>query len=117
MFKKIFKFLIVSIILSLSLLKTSYSEIINEIKIFGNDRISKETILMFSDFQVQENLESKNLNEILKNLYNTNFFKDVSLKVENNTLFINVIENPIIQSIKYEGIKANKILNKLEYIK
>ena len=109
MFKKIFKFLIVSIILSLSLLKTSYSEIINEIKIFGNDRISKETILMFSDFQVQENLESKNLNEILKNLYNTNFFKDVSLKIENNTLFINVIENPIIQSIKYEGIKAQKI--------
>ena len=109
MFKKIFKFLIVSIILSLSLLKTSYSEIINEIKIFGNDRISKETILMFSDFQVQENLESKDLNEILKNLYNTNFFKDVSLKVENNTLFINVIENPIIQSIKYEGIKAQKI--------
>ena len=64
---------------------------------------------MFSDFQVQENLESKNLNEILKNLYNTNFFKDVSLKIENNTLFINVIENPIIQSIKYEGIKAQKI--------
>ncbi len=109
MFKKIFKILIVSIILTISLFKISYSEVINKIKILGNDRISKETILMFSDVQEQENLESKDLNKILKNLYNTNFFKDVSLKVENNTLFINVIENPIIQSIKYEGIKAQKI--------
>ena len=109
MLKKIFKFLSISIIFILSFLKTSYSEVINEIKVFGNDRISNETILMFSDIQVKENLESKDLNIILKNLYNTNFFKDVSLKVENNTLFINVIENPIIQSIKYEGIKAQKI--------
>ena len=109
MLKKIFKLSIVSIILILFLFKSAYSEIINEIKIFGNDRISKETILMFSDIQVKENLDSGNLNKILKNLYNTNFFKDVSLKIENNILLINVIENPIIQSIKYEGIKAKKI--------
>ncbi len=109
MLKKIFKLLIVNIILILFLFKSAYSEIINEIKIFGNDRISKETILMFSDIQVKENLDSGNLNKILKNLYNTNFFKDVSLKIENNILLINVIENPIIQSIKYEGIKAKKI--------
>ena len=109
MLKKIFKLSIVNIILILFLFKSAYSEIINEIKIFGNDRISKETILMFSDIQVKENLDSENLNKILKNLYNTNFFKDVSLKIENNILLINVIENPIIQSIKYEGIKAKKI--------
>ena len=109
MLKKIFKLLISNIILILFLFKSAYSEIINEIKIFGNDRISKETILMFSDIQVKENLDSKNLNKILKNLYNTNFFKDVSLKIENNILLINVLENPIIQSIKFEGIKAKKI--------
>ncbi len=109
MLKKIFKLSIVNIILILFLFKSAYSEIINEIKIFGNDRISKETILMFSDIQVKENLDSENLNKILKNLYNTNFFKDVSLKIENNILLINVKENPIIQSINYEGIKAKKI--------
>ncbi len=109
MFKNIFKLLIIKIILTLSLLNTSYSEIINEVKIFGNDRISKETILMFSDIQVKENVDPDRINKILKNLYDTNFFKDISLKIENNILLINVIENPIIQSIKYEGIKAKKI--------
>ena len=109
MLRKIFKLSIVNIILILFLFKSAYSEIINEIKIFGNDRISKETILMFSDIKDKENLDSENLNKILKNLYNTNFFKDVSLKIQNNILLINVIENPIIQSIKYEGIKAKKI--------
>ncbi len=109
MIKKIFKFIVISIILILSLFKSSYAELIKEIKIFGNDRISKETILMFSEIQIQDNLDSKNLNKILKNLYDTNFFKDISLKIENNILLINVIENPIIQNIKYEGIKAKKI--------
>ena len=109
MLKKIFKLSIVNLILILFLFKSAYSEIINEIKIYGNDRISKETILMFSDIKLKENLDSENLNKILKNLYNTNFFKDISLKIENNILLINVIENPIIQSIKYEGIKAKKI--------
>ena len=109
MLKKIFKLSILNITLILFLFKSAYSEIINEIKIYGNDRISKETILMFSDIKLKENLDSENLNKILKNLYNTNFFKDVSLKIQNNILLINVIENPIIQSIKYEGIKAKKI--------
>ena len=81
MLKKIFKLSIVNIILILFLFKSAYSEIINEIKIYGNDRISKETILMFSDIKLKENLDSENLNKILKNLYNTNFFKDVSLLV------------------------------------
>ena len=60
MSKKIFKFLIVTLLLTLSLFKSSYSEVIKEIKIFGNDRISKETILMFSDVQDNENLTLKN---------------------------------------------------------
>ena len=109
MFKKILKFLLIKIIFTLFLFKNSYSEIVNDIKILGNERISKETILMFSDIQLKENLDANSLNKILKNLYNTNFFKNISLKIENNILIIKVIENPIIQTIKYEGIKAKKI--------
>ncbi len=48
-------------------------------------------------------------NNILKKLYKSGFFKDVSVKIENNDLIINVIENPIIQTVFIEGLKAKKI--------
>ena len=49
----------------------SFSEIVKEIKISGNDRISNETILMFSELEIGENLKNSNLNKILKKLYDT----------------------------------------------
>ena len=90
------------------------AEIIDKIDIKGNERISKETIKMFTGVSVKDDLSERNLNEILKKLYNTNFFDLVSVKIINNVLFIEVKENPIIQSINYEGIKWSEILKNLK---
>ena len=90
------------------------AEIINKISIDGNKRISSETIQMFSGVSLNDDLFDNDLNEILKKLYNTNFFENVSVKVKNNTLLIEVKENPIIQNIYYEGIKSTKILADLK---
>ena len=87
----------------------SFSQIINNIIINGNERIPNETILMFSTAKINENIDSNRMNEILKNLYDSNFFKDVSIKIDNEILYINVDENPIIQEIIYKGIKSNRI--------
>ena len=87
----------------------SFSQIINNIIINGNERIPNETILMFSTAKINENIDSNRMNEILKNLYDSNFFKDVSVKIDNEILYINVDENPIIQEIIYKGIKSNRI--------
>ncbi len=92
----------------------SFSEIINKITINGNERIPNETIAMFSTVKINENIDSNGLNAILKNLYDTNFFSNVSVKIQNNILYINVIENPIIQEIVYEGIKANRIKEEIK---
>ena len=88
----------------------AFSEILNKIEINGNDRISDETIKLFTSVNVNDEINDNKLNNILKNLYETNFFKDVSVKFENQTLSINVIENPIIENIFYKGIKSNRIL-------
>ena len=87
----------------------SFSQIINNIIINGNERIPNETILMFSTAKINENIDSNRMNEILKNLYDSNFFKDVSVKIDNQILYIDVDENPIIQEIIYKGIKSNRI--------
>ena len=102
------KVILLSFILNFIFLSFSFSEIIKEIQIKGNTRISDETVLMFSKINVGENFKTLMLNELLKNLYDSNFFSDVSVKFENNIILINVEEAPLIKDIKISGIKAEK---------
>ena len=85
------------------------AEIINDIVINNNDRISLGTIKTYGNIELGKNYSEDDLNNILKNLYNTKFFKDVSLKIENQTLIIDLIENKLVQTIIIEGIKSSRI--------
>ena len=93
-----------------------YAEIIEEIQINGNQRISDKTIILFSKAKINTKASEENLNFYLKNLYETDFFNDVSVKLKNNTLIINVREEPIIQNILYKGVKANKFLDPIKKV-
>ena len=62
----------------------SKSEIINKIEIIGNDRIPSETIKMFANINVQDKVDDNKINIILKDLYETNFFENISIKIVNN---------------------------------
>jgi len=89
----------------------SYSEIVYEIKIVGNTRVSSETIKMFTNIKTNDEIGLEDINNILKNLYKSNFFEDVKIKFENNILEIIVDEYPIIENIYYEGIKSTALKN------
>ena len=103
-----FRFFIQLILLSIFLIFSSYSKNYEKIIINGNERISNETILVFSEIQDNKSLDENSINEILKKLYKSGFFKDVTVKIENNNLTIDVLENPIIQTVLIEGIKRKK---------
>ncbi len=89
------------------------SEIIKEIKIDGNQRVSSETVKVFSGVKKNSDLNEYQLNDILKKLYSTNYFKNVSINIDNNILYIFVEENPIIQTLLFEGLKNKRILETL----
>ena len=110
-FKKI-SILIFSFIILLN--NVVSAEVVKEINVEGNQRISIETIKMFADVSINDDLTENDLNEILKRLYNTNFFDLVSVKISNKILSIKVKENPIIQNISYYGIKSSKMLEDLK---
>ena len=103
-----FKFFIQLFLLTIFLTFSSYSKNYEEIIINGNERISNETILVFSEIQDSKALDENSINEILKKLYKSGFFKDVKVKIESNNLIIEVLENPIIQTVFIEGIKRKK---------
>ena len=106
MFKSVYKINLFLVFFFFLFIQTLRAEIVKEINIEGSQRISIETIKMFADVSINEDLSENDLNEILKKLYQTNFFDLVSVKISNQILVIRVTENPIIQNINYEGIKS-----------
>ncbi len=84
------------------------SEKFDNILINGNVRISDETIIVFSELPSENFLDENSINNILKRLYKSGFFKNIAVKIENKNLIIEVLENPIIQTVFIEGIKKKK---------
>tara|TARA_A100001015_G_C15005784_1_gene720581 strand:+ start:113 stop:2341 length:2229 start_codon:yes stop_codon:yes gene_type:complete len=100
------RFLII-IILCLYSLSNLKAEIINSIKIQGNNKISTETIKIYGDIQQGEDYNETDLNRIINNLYETDFFEDVKISVSNNILEIIVKEHPIVNQLLIIGEKSN----------
>ena len=91
----------------------SNAEIINNIEVKNNNRISKETIITYGNIVIGNDYSQKDLNDIIKKLYQTNFFKNISLKIDNKTLILDIEENKIIQRVLVEGIKSETIKEKI----
>ena len=106
---KIVRYLITIIFLTLTNVNLSYSEKINKIEVLGNERVSKEVVIMFSEVSVGSEIDLNDINSILKNIYNSNFFENVEVNFLNQNLVIKVKELPIIETITINGIKAKKI--------
>ena len=103
------------IILYLLLLTNPLSaEIIKKIDISGNDRLSDETVKVYGDISINQNVDNFKINQIIKNLYSTNFFEDINVSVSNGTLFIKLTEYPIINEIIIVGETANKFKEQIK---
>ncbi len=91
----------------------SYAEIVNKIDVKGNERISAESILIFGDIIIGKNYENTDVSLLIKKLYDTNFFSNISVELINNKLTIIVKENPTVNSIIFKGEKAEKFTEKI----
>jgi outer membrane protein insertion porin family len=113
MFNQYYKNILI-IVFSLFVFINSKADIIKDIKIYGNERISNQTIILFSKAKLNDDINDNDLNIFLKSLYETNFFKEVSLEFTENILSIYVKEEPIIQSVIFRGIKASKFIDPIK---
>ena len=123
MFKKN-TYILIFILLFTSSLK---AETISKIIIDGNNRISEETIKVYGEIETNKNYSEQDINQILKNLYSTNFFKNVDISLKNKTLRITLEEYPIVNQLILSGeknksyekeiIKAIRLKEKQSFIK
>ena len=101
--------ILIVIVFSFFFANISFSSTIDKITIIGNERITAETIKTFLPVKINDNINERELNNITKELYETNFFSNVSVSLINNELIIKLSENPIIQNVIYNGIKSESL--------
>ena len=94
----------------------SHADKIKEFKIIGNERLAKETIILFSEFNIGDEINQNDINNSFKKLFDTNYFQNINIKYINGVLSIQVIENPIVEKININGISNNSIYSEIEKI-
>ena len=104
----IYKFLKVILIYFVISINFVLANEINNLNVSGNQRISKETIQVLGAIEFNKEYTSENINQILKNLYSTDFFEDIKIEVKDKTLSIKVKEN------RLNDIRTNK-KSEIEY--
>ena len=104
-----FKLFVLNLFFLVFFLGNSHSkDILNKIVISGNERISSETIIVFADISLNQEITAQDTNLIIKKLYETNYFDNVNVKFNNETLLISVVENPIMATLRSKGLRLKK---------
>ena len=71
---------------------------------------------MFSNLKIGDDIDKDDLNDSLKEIYLTDYFKDVKISFSEGIVNINVQENPIVKSVTINGIKKKNINEKISEI-
>ena len=108
------KFLIIFFIL----LTSSLFAEIKKVNIIGNNRVNSNTIESLIDKKTTQ-LDTIYINNLTKKIYDTDFFADVKILLNQNVLTITVVENPIVNFFYINGIKDADLdqINKILLIK
>jgi outer membrane protein insertion porin family len=104
--RKIFRFCFFVFLAFVS--SSANAEMLKKLEIIGNSRVSNETIKVYGEIEINKDYSDDDLNTVIKRLYDTKFFSDISTSFSNGVLRINLKENPIIDSIIIEGERAKK---------
>ena len=109
------KLFIKILIITLSLSVLLKAEVVDQISISGNKRISDETIKVYGGIdQNKIDFSKQDIDNILKNIYETNFFENVSVEIKNKVLLINLKEYPVINQLVIVGEDSNKFKDEIK---
>jgi len=76
---------------------------VERIEINGAQRIEEATISSYMDLKIGDKVDSTATDKALKNLFATGLFADVTVENKSGVVTINVVENPVINKIVFEG--------------
>ncbi|MDJ0927129.1 MAG: outer membrane protein assembly factor BamA [Gammaproteobacteria bacterium] len=82
--------------------------VVRDIRVEGLQRISEGTVFNYLPVNIGDRLDRTRIQEALRAVYATEFFKDVEIRWDEETLILAVSERPSIESFTIEGNKDIK---------
>ncbi|MEQ9121210.1 MAG: outer membrane protein assembly factor BamA, partial [Alphaproteobacteria bacterium] len=79
--------------------------VLSDIRVEGSQRVDPGTVLSYMRLKAGDRYDRERLDESLKALYATGYFKDVQFRRDGAALVVVVQENPVINRIVFEGNK------------
>jgi len=88
---------------SLSMAQSEQGGVVREIVVEGNQRIEVGTVLSYMLLKEGDAFDNRRIDRSLKSLFATGLFADVTMRRQGESLIVNIIENPVINRIAFEG--------------
>lgn len=89
-----------------SQIEIAQAAIIQNVEVRGAQRVDPGTVRSYMLIQEGDPFDPRRIDRSLKSLFATGLFADISLRREGSTLVVNVVENPVINRIAFEGNDA-----------
>ncbi|MAK83218.1 outer membrane protein assembly factor BamA [Phenylobacterium sp.] len=89
-------------------LAQAQAEVVQRIAVRGNERIEQATVLSYLPIQPGDRVDAAQLDLALKALYRTDLFADVRISAVGGEVIVEVVENPIINRVIFEGNRGLK---------
>ena len=92
-------------LVAISLLSSGvvHAATVSKIEVSGNQRMDDESVRILANVKIGENIGEMRANEIAKDLEKSGYFSKINVRMNGNTLKINVVEAPIINQVTVEG--------------
>ncbi len=86
-------------------IEVAQADVIQSVEVRGAQRVDPGTVISYMLIREGDPFDPRRIDRSLKSLFATGLFADISLRREGNVLVVNVVENPIINRIAFEGNK------------
>jgi outer membrane protein insertion porin family len=82
--------------------------VVRNIRVEGLQRISEGTVFNYLPVNIGDRLDADRVQEAVRAVFSTGFFRDVEMRWDNGTLVIAVLERPSIENLEITGNKDIK---------
>ncbi|MBR1946043.1 MAG: outer membrane protein assembly factor BamA [Alphaproteobacteria bacterium] len=106
--KKLFVLVLAGLLFPVWSVSAAGEKVVSEIEIDGIMRIEPETVLTYLMIRKGDTVSNEQLDRGLKSLFSTGLFADVRLSMDDGVLKVELVENPIVNRIAFEGNKKIK---------
>lgn len=89
--------------MSSALATQASAEVLRSVSVNGTQRFENATILNELNFRSGQNITAADLDSATKKLFATGLYSDVSVKMKNGVMLVDVVENPTVYDVYFEG--------------